>query len=79
MAVDLMYQIETGNVTHHASTRIDVRWCYRYELEALLRVAGFSSVFAYGDYDQQPYEAESPRLVVEASRVGNTAGDADLN
>ena len=55
-------------------TLIPARYRYTFgpELRLLLRLAGFSPVELYGDYDFSPYEANSPRLFAVAVRDRTT-------
>lgn len=43
-----------------------MRWFWRYELEHLLRRAGFTDVVIYGDFDRSPVGRTSPAFVVLA-------------
>lgn len=44
--------------------RFTMRWFWCYELEHLLRCAGFTEVTIYGDFDRSPVGATSPAFVV---------------
>lgn len=46
--------------------RFTMRWFWRYELEHLLRRAGFSEVTIYGDFDRSLLGPTSPAFVVVA-------------
>ena len=43
-----------------------MRWFWRYELEHLLRRAGFTDINIYGDFDRSPVSQTSPAFVVVA-------------
>ena len=43
-----------------------MRWFWRYELEHLLRRAGFTHVEMFGDFDRSPIRRDSPAFVVVA-------------
>jgi len=45
-----------------------LRLLYRFELELLLRMAGFRDVRVMGDFDGSEYTADSPRMVALARR-----------
>ena len=42
------------------------RWVYRYELELLLRAAGFARVEVFGDFDRRPFASDTDQMVVRA-------------
>ncbi len=44
-----------------------VRLYQRNQLEELLAAAGLATQSVYGDYEEQPYSAEAPRLILRAS------------
>lgn len=48
------------------SSTFTMRWFWRYELEHLLRRAGFTEVTIYGDFDRSPVGQNSPAFVVIA-------------
>lgn len=43
-----------------------MRFVYRYEMELLLRVAGYSLESVFGSYDLEPFESSSERMVFVA-------------
>jgi SAM-dependent methyltransferase len=55
-----------GNVTavHHSQTTI--RWIYKYEMELLLRVAGFARWQISGAFDGRPLVNETDAMIVQA-------------
>jgi ubiquinone/menaquinone biosynthesis C-methylase UbiE len=40
-----------------------MRYVYRYEMELLLRMTGFSLEDVYGSYDLEPFDSESERMI----------------
>jgi len=48
--------------------RTRLRLTYRFEMELLLRLAGFHLEAVFGDYDCAEYEERSPRMVVIARK-----------
>jgi SAM-dependent methyltransferase len=47
-------------------SEMDLRWTYKFEMELLLRVAGFSKWEIAGGFDRRPLEKESDGMVVFA-------------
>ncbi len=55
-----------GNVmvTHRSQTT--TRWIYQFEMELLLRTAGFGRWEIFGDFDRRPLSRETDALIVQA-------------
>jgi hypothetical protein len=49
---------------------LQVRYTMASEMRLLLDQAGFADIELYGDYDFSPYDEDSPRLFVIATRAG---------
>ena len=52
-----------GEVVSNEEVSFDMRHFYRYELEHLLRRAGFEELTLYGDFDRSPLGPDSPALI----------------
>ena len=52
-----------GRVVGNETVEFDMRYFFRYELEHLLRRAGFEALTLYGDFDESPFAADSPDFV----------------
>jgi SAM-dependent methyltransferase len=65
--VTLFYDRETpdGTITRTSQT-FTLRWAGRYEMELLLRVAGYTLEKLYGDYDLNEYGEDSERMIFVA-------------
>ncbi len=65
--VEFMYdEIDSdGRVTRHIMPFV-MRWLYRFEAEHLLARAGLAIEAIYGDYDLEPYDSDSPQLIIVA-------------
>jgi SAM-dependent methyltransferase len=72
LRLNFMYDdtAEDGN-TRKIQTHMSFRYVYRWELEALLRIAGFRVRSVYGSYGFEPYDAHSPSLIVLAEPLSN--------
>ncbi|MBN1427443.1 MAG: class I SAM-dependent methyltransferase [Anaerolineae bacterium] len=61
-------RIGPDGVVHRDLVPLQMRYTMASEMRLLLRQAGFSDIELCGDYDFSPYEEESPRLFVIATR-----------
>lgn len=63
-------EIETedaaGNIELLQRSEFDVRWVYKFELELLLRAAGFARWEIFGGFDRRPVVKETDSLIVFA-------------
>ncbi|MHB0877230.1 MAG: class I SAM-dependent methyltransferase [Anaerolineae bacterium] len=67
MSVRLIYDAcDASGAMRRQSHAYLLRLFYRYELELLLRGAGFGEVQLFGDFDGCEYETGSPRIVAVA-------------
>jgi SAM-dependent methyltransferase len=64
----ILDEIGDDGTVRRASFSFRMRYAFRYELELLLQAAGFDLQECYGDYDQSPFTAESPRLIAVAQK-----------
>ncbi len=53
---------------HRTRTRFDLRYIHQSELALMLEFAGFSHVDWYGDYELNPWDAESDRIIAVAHK-----------
>jgi hypothetical protein len=58
-----------GSPTVHRQ-RFTLRFVYRYEMELLLRAAGFARCQVWGGFDRRPLEKETDEMVWTAWRDG---------
>lgn len=49
-----------------AWTAMSLRYLYRSEAELMLRLAGFTPLHVYGDYDLEPFSGQSRRILMVA-------------
>lgn len=69
------YQVASPDGTpRRISAASSARWTYQPELLLLLQACGFQPEACYGSYDLDPYDAESPFLLVVASNAPVTNG-----
>jgi SAM-dependent methyltransferase len=64
LSVTLVYD-EWGSegIVRRAATELSLRYIYRFELELLLHLSGFTLELLYGSYDLEAYRADSPNLI----------------
>ena len=65
--VTIMYDREAsdGKLTC-ISQQLDLRWTGRYEMEALLKLSGYTLEKLYGSYDLDDFGDESQRMIFVA-------------
>ncbi len=67
LTISLLYDTtSTDGLVHRSTTELQLRYLFRFELELLLKLAGFSLLHLYGSYDLEPYQADSPNLIALA-------------
>mgnify|MGYP006277495921 CR=1 FL=1 len=59
-----------ANEPHETQASMTYRYIFRYEMEALLRCAGFQVLQVYGGFEKQPYDYQSG-IMVFVARVKN--------
>ncbi|HLJ69351.1 MAG TPA: class I SAM-dependent methyltransferase [Chloroflexota bacterium] len=59
-------RLASNGALQRSETVLDLRYLYRFELEGLLRLAGFETEHAYGSYDLEPYSGDSSNIIVMA-------------
>lgn len=69
MLMHLTYDQTSPSSFTRRNVDIKVRWVHRFELEALMKLAGLMPSLVYGDYQLSEYGALSPRLIMTASRI----------
>lgn len=57
-------RIEPDDTVRRTTTFMPLRYTYRFELELMLRLAGFRVRHTYGSYDLEPYTSGSPNLLI---------------
>jgi ubiquinone/menaquinone biosynthesis C-methylase UbiE len=60
----VIFRVEGGPVGLQGTTEIKMRWYYRYELEHLLKRAGFANLTFYGGFAKRPWRAGEDITVV---------------
>jgi SAM-dependent methyltransferase len=67
LTLALTYEESRAGVPVQRSfAELELRYLYRFELDAALRLAHFAVLQVYGSYDLQPYSSASPNLIVVA-------------
>lgn len=57
-----------GGAVHRTVVEADYHYIYPHEVELMLKAAGFRMSKTYGSYDGRPFDEESERLLVLASK-----------
>jgi len=66
--------VEITNTYHKPDSSVAAtmhyRYIFRYEMEALLRAAGFETLHVYGGFERQPYDYHSGIMAFIAQKQG---------
>ena len=62
----IMDEIDAAGVVRRALFPFRMRFVYRYEMEYLLRLAGYSLETVYGSYDLEPFDSNSEKMIFAA-------------
>jgi SAM-dependent methyltransferase len=65
----IMDEIDSAGTVRRTTFPFDMRFVYRYEMELLLRMTGFSLEDVYGSYDLEPFESDSEKMIFVAKAV----------
>jgi len=67
LTISLLYDTTASDgLVRRSTTELQLRYLFRFELELLLKLAGFSLLQVYGSYDLEQYQAASPNLIALA-------------
>lgn len=70
LTISLLYDsTSTDGLVRRSAADLQLRYLFRFELELLLKLAGFSLLHLYGSYDLEPYQADSPNLIALALAI----------
>lgn len=61
-------EIDSEGLVRRAQLSISLRFVYRYEMELLLRAAGFTVETIYGSYDLEPFHSHSQKMIFVARK-----------
>ena len=62
----IMDEVDSTGTVSRTLFPFQMRFVYRYEMELLLRTAGFSLEAVYGSYDLEPFEGSSEKMIFVA-------------
>ncbi len=65
----ILDEIDAEGIVRRARIPFSLRFIYRYEMELLLHLSGFTPVALYGDYDLSPFDSHSPRMIFVAEKT----------
>ena len=64
--IDIEMLDAAGNVVSTHRSRTTTRWIYKFEMELLLRTAGFGRWEIFGGFDRRPLARETDAMIVQA-------------
>jgi hypothetical protein len=62
----ILDELESTGTVRRTLFPFRMRFVYRYEMELLLRTAGYNLEAIYGSYDLEPFESDSERMLFVA-------------
>jgi SAM-dependent methyltransferase len=62
-------EIDEQGVVHRVQIPFSLRFCYRFEMELLLRASGFNVETIFGSYELEPFHGHSPRMIFMAAKL----------
>ncbi|GAB4544322.1 MAG: class I SAM-dependent methyltransferase [Anaerolineae bacterium] len=62
----ILDEVDLTGVVHRTLFSFRMRFVYRYEMELLLRTAGFRLERLYGSYDLEPFDGSSEKMIFVA-------------
>jgi len=65
----ILDEIDAEGHVRRAQLPFSLRYIYRYEMELLLQATGFSLESVYGGYELEPFDSDSPRMIVVAQKT----------
>lgn len=65
-------EIDAEGVVHRAQIPFSLRFFYRYEMELLLRIGGFTVETIFGSYELESFHSHSPRMIILARKSTRT-------
>lgn len=66
--VYLLDEIDEAGLVHRTRLPFSLRYFYRYEMELLLQMTGFTVQTIYGDYDLSPFDGHGPQMIFVANK-----------
>jgi SAM-dependent methyltransferase len=64
----ILDEIDEEGLVRRVQLPFSLRFVYRYEMELLLRVAGFNVETIYGGYDLEPFHSHSQKMIFVARK-----------
>jgi SAM-dependent methyltransferase len=59
----IMDEIDSTGIVRRTLLPFRMRFVYRYEMELLLRMAGYSLEAVYGSYELEPFDSDSEKMI----------------
>lgn len=69
----ILDEIDEEGLVRRVQIPISLRYFYRYEMELLLRVSGFSVETIYGSYDLEPFTSHSSKMILMARKTAGSS------
>jgi SAM-dependent methyltransferase len=65
----ILDEIEAEGLVRRVTIPFSLRFVYRFEMELLLKMAGFNLETVYGSYELEPFDRDSPRMIFVALKT----------
>ncbi len=65
----ILDEVDSEGLVRRATIPVSLRFVYRFEMELLLKITGFTVEAIYGSYDREPFDSHSPRMIFVAKKL----------
>ncbi|MEW5959142.1 MAG: class I SAM-dependent methyltransferase [Chloroflexota bacterium] len=71
----ILDEVDAEGYVRRVTLPFSLRFVYRFELELLLAMTGFTTAAIYGSYELEPFDSHSPRMIFVARKTADVNSD----